>query len=745
MIKYSSFHHYSVEVARFVVPVLVLLSVWIPLIVHYYVSESVITDEMINQGRMAPVDQIMEELEGFRFLRFGFKNDEEVVLAAERLLEKGEVKISGHPLLKIGMPFDVNDIDKVSPGQLMLAGFVVPDILLEAYNITRRDGFLLAARDVIEGWALYERNAWLPKGLLWNDHAIASRIEKLARFWWYYRNHPDYQPRVAKTIFHLVDRSAKLLAKPSHFTFNTTHGVIQNLALWHLCLAFPTLPCVEQYKQLALNRMREQINFLVSDEGVVLVHSSTYHKAGVRHIGKTLRLLTLLNQPIPEDFILKYQKAKHFYAQLRRPDGSMPKFGDSLNLPDPCGPFITNVNSHNQAEALDFKNDWVAQQPYSIFPVSGYSIWWDGLADWPHAKKISQAVVTWSYFPGYAHKHADEMSVLLWAKGQDWWTNIGYWPYGVRGRSEAVSWDGSNAPHLIDEDPKSLRNTRILHHGWLNKLSVIDLERSGPNDYRARRQVIYLKPNIWIVIDNTYGSEKNRTTTKWTTSHNIDIRKGKIPGSYLLEAEDKSSSLTTFFWGSSGTDIKQYRGSYTPFAGWEVIGGIRIKPTHAIVIEQPVNNSWCVALWLLEDNTAPNIKIRDYPNMVNWKGPEYWEITLPFEHNIMNVRRHGDKVTVSDDRGEKTEVLNLTEVNDFSSKLNKINNAYINATNKYPKFNTLIQKRFKLTKLLILLLVFQTIFFFIVKRSAERYYVYLAVLSLLCWAGVGIWIAMVYL
>ena len=106
------------------------------------------------------------------------------------------------------MPFSVDDIDKGLPAwQLALASFRIPNILLNAYEASGRKEFLIMARDVILAWASYERSAWLPKGLLWNDHAIAARVPVLAKFWRHYRNHPDYDPEAARYILQLVARS----------------------------------------------------------------------------------------------------------------------------------------------------------------------------------------------------------------------------------------------------------------------------------------------------------------------------------------------------------------------------------------------------------------------------------------------------------------------------------------------------------------------------------------------------------
>ena len=68
----------------------------------------------------------------------------------------------------------------------------------------------------------------------------------------------------------MVARSEQLLAKPGHFTFATNHGVMQNLALWHASLAFPSLPRTQAYQRLARVRMDDQMQFYVTGEGMVL-------------------------------------------------------------------------------------------------------------------------------------------------------------------------------------------------------------------------------------------------------------------------------------------------------------------------------------------------------------------------------------------------------------------------------------------------------------------------------------------
>ena len=445
-----------------ILPLTAFLSIWLPVLHHYHVKRSIIGNEIVEVSRNRPSDSVFQELNRVNlWINLASKNDAQTVIIAEQVL-KGRIEIPGYPKVKFHMPFNSGDLQtSSSEWRLLFAGFALPDVLLHGYKLSLRDDFLNAAKDFILAWAEYESKSWLPTGLLWNDHAISNRMVVISKFWSYYRNHSDFDLETARVIFQIVDRGRKLLAKPSHFTFATNHGIMQNLALWHISIAFPFLPNIEYYRNLAFERMNEQMSFYISEEGVVLENSAGYHKKGLELLDISFRYLTLLNKPIPYDWKSKYDKAKDFYLQLRRPDGSLPVFGDTRRKEDPPNLLYTNIPQFKKDKSsLDFREN-ILKKSFTLFPLSGYSVWWDQLKDGPSKNRLSQTMVIWSNFPDHGHKHADEMSVLLWAYGQTWWTNIGYLPYGTQEREEAISWSGSNAPHLAGEHQKIKRVTRL--------------------------------------------------------------------------------------------------------------------------------------------------------------------------------------------------------------------------------------------------------------------------------------------
>ncbi len=718
-------------IASICLPAVVVLSLWIPVFDHYYVPRVTIPDDVLAQARTSPAEEILQELSSFRFFHDEREDHESLIRSAGKMLE-GVLEVSWLPKRNIGLPFDPNDLDR-GQGQLFIASFGIPRFLLSAYEVSGREEFLRAARDAIVAWAGFENSAWLPRGLLWNDHAVSERALVLAEFWRLYRRHPDYQPEMAKVVLELSSRYGRLLARPDHFTFNTNHGVVQNLALWHLSLAFPALPGIDDYKRLALRRMDEQMAFYVSDDGVVLEHSPGYHAVGLRLISMAMRYLTLLDMSIPEKWIAKYNRGKLVFASFRRPDGSLPVFGDTISRAGDAGVQITDLNSEGKAAPLKHEKVWAPEADHSLYPAAGYSVWWSGLNSHRDFNQQAQTVVAWSHFPGQAHKHADEMSLSIWAGGQNWLTNVGYWPYGKKGRSEAVSWIGSNAVHLVTEGPDTQRETKLRYHGWSDTAVFIDLERSTAAGHKLRRQVFWKKPNFWLVLDHVKAGENLRARTVWNTSHDVNLSKGSIPYSFELQSQKGSGALTGFFFSSEDSKVTALVGSFSPFAGWDVPGDI--MPAPAIMVEQPAADSWSGVAWSLHNGTGADIEISERPRTTRWDGADRWEVLIAARSSPLTIQREGDKLFVN---GKVPEVLQLSVEPASSSRYEAIRKNFLRTASQYPEFKEYFSKRITVTLLVLLAFALQEGLFFLYRRKAGRHYTVLRYFSVLVWCtGVG--------
>lgn len=721
--------------------------VWYPEFKRYYVPREVVTQRMIEQGRTHPPDAALDEMRSHRLLEHDWLSEAQLIATAEKLL-RGKAEIPGLQVMEIHLPFDPHDLDRGSgQWQLHFAGLIVPEIFLDAYEHTGREEFYEAARDTILAWARFERKAWLDKGFLWNDHAVAARARTLADFWNIYRRRPDYRSDVAAELWGFAARTGAFLAKPEQYNFATNHGTMQNLALWQICLAFPSLPRVEEYKQTALSRLRDQLSFFVGPDGVILEHSAGYHEFGLFLFGLALRYATLLNLDIPPEWSGKYEEAKNFYDEIRRPDGSLPPFGDTWFGMKKSGVRIAQPDQNGRFGPLTSSREEKPRESFGSYPVAGYAVFWDGLQSWPSLDPLSQAVLSWSYYSGHGHKHADETSVLLWAKGHEWWTNAGYWSYEDPDRRHAECWEGSNAPHLIGESCSQPRTSSLLSSLHLPGLVAAEVERRGPDALVVRRLVIHAVPSIWVLVDECAGAPQKNLQTIWTSAPSVRLEPGTAPGMFRLSVEGVPGQLRAYFLGPDSLTIRNFRGNRDPFAGWISEAG-KPQPTEAVVTDQAAAGAWAVTIWVLDGDMPLVGSSQLQARVLQWNDARSWKILLPLKTGSKLISRQDETISIDEvsagTRGSIAGVLQAPAAN-VAAQIAMLRANYQAAALRYPRFRELFLYRLRASGLGLMILAFQELFLTLYRRSGGAHAIALRVLSLFGWLGLTTWVSLFYL
>ena len=722
--------------------VLAVLGVmWQPWFAHNHVPEHALMSGTIEAARLTPDDATLNELGGHHlYPPLPWKDDRQLVAAAEKLLS-GRIDLPGFHPATFTLPLDAASMASgETKWQLFVHSLGLPRTMLDAYKANGRIEFLSAAAEYLVAYDVFEGSGWGLNGYLWNDgwsrfvrndHAVAARVPVLVEFWRLYRRSPNYKSDVGAAVLRMASRAGYLLTQSSRFTFATNHGVMQNLAVCNIGMSFPALPGVDVYCALAFTRLGEQLTFFINEEGFVLEHSPGYQGFSVRLIGIAFRYMTLSKVEIPPTWIRKYEAAKRVYADLRRPDGSHPVFGDTDGGPEEHNLVSTAVDRKGSAGPLT-EQSWSPQDPYFIAPVAGYGLWWGGLDAWPDPRRVSQTSIAWSHFQGMGHKHADEMSLSIWAAGISWWANVGYWPYDDGpGRKAAESWEGANAPHLVGESADSARQTHLRYSGRDGPLTVIDLERRGPGDYAVRRQLLHLAQGIWIVIDTSASAKAAVTRTIWTTSPTVRLAAGVGAGTYALTDSLSGHSMQAFFDGAPGTIRNATEGSRVPFAGWLVVGQI-VKPAPAIIVERPADGNWTLSTWALSDSTTSKPILAGPPQMQRWRGAEDWEVILPTTSGTISLRRMSGRLGASGYAG-RSWTVDLAPGPDISRSRAALRAALAVASKQYGGVDISGAYRLKVTVVLLLALMLGAIALSITKRYRPSWTTSLAVMQVVGW------------
>jgi len=608
-------------------PLAALAAVWYVPIAHYGTGPSSVSAAVVERARAPLAQEVRALMDGRDFdvpVRAPLGQAADRV---RRLRETGDLQLGDFPPVPVKLPFDPANLERGGPGwQLQIVSLAVPRLFLDAYRETGERANLVLARNAILGWARYEGSRWLPQGMLWNDHAVAARIRVLADFWQAYREHPDLMGTdQAGTVLAFAARGIALTARPGQYNPRTNHGILQDLALWHAHLAFPGLPAAEPAARLARERFAGHLPYYLGPEGVVLEHSAGYHAVGVKLVGRAFRYMALSGQAIPPEWWRRYRGAVRFLQLLRRPDGTLPRIGDT-GIREAAGLRVARAQGGG-VRLVPLGPPEAPAHTSALFPVAGYWVGWRGAGQGGAA----QTVLAWSRFAGHGHKHADELSLLFWADGVDWWTAAGYWPYGARGRTAAAGWTGANAPHLAGEPPSLGRTSRLLGHAE-GRLRFLDLERRVPSrGYRVQRQLISLAGGTWAVLDSADGGGGGVTEEVWRTGPGVAVAATGSGGFRLAHA---ASPVGLSLWHVGSGRVRWVRGGEGRGVRGLVAAGRRPVATRSLILERPSGGEPSLLAWRLGAG-GPG------PRLLRWQGPEHWKLRLPGDRGPVTVTRTG--------------------------------------------------------------------------------------------------------
>ena len=720
----------------------VIASIWDPYFAHLYEPTVIVRSEVASAARDMPAKDRLEEIARQDAV---MQSDDDLVREPVRVADEllqGRLTTGVEKPIELHKPFAPEDVSRMPPQwQLWFYGFAAPELYLKAYARSGNVAFLAAARDYILAWKDYEAKQWKPEGDLWGEHAVAQRAHVLIAFWLAYRHAPIFDLATAQGIIGYAEKCGRMLADPGLYVFRTNHGVMQNLALLQLSLAFPTVDALRPFADLAHARLSQQLPHYVNEEGAILEHSAGYQEFGVRLLGPILRDLALLGKSAPQDWPDRYEKAVSVYATLRRPDGSLPRWGDTTGDPDPNGPAIMQFDEERRPTPVKAPETWRPSTSWMLLPGAGTVTWWNGIERWPGPAGLSQTFVTWSYYPPLGHKHADELGVMTWANGRSWWTSEGYLDFFPFGIAIDSPWDGSNAPHLTHEAFNEKRRSHLLAFANADRLRAVELERHSDDGFTVHRQVIQAGPDLWLIIDGLQDSSSRTAQTVWTADPGLLYQAGPDPSSFRLVDPAHHDALDVTLLGSPAPRLAFVQGSYKPFLGWTSDKLHAAVPTSAIVVEQPSPTAWAMNISVLRDTDDEPMRPA---RVLHWDDAEHWSIVVPGSTSDAVISRAGATITraVGQDPVSSAE---LTPAPDVSPSSAAVLTAYARDVAQYGgPMRDLWFYRVRMSLVLLFLICCQQLTLGLVLRRWAAAGVMLSIVSLAGWTGMAAWLWFVY-
>lgn len=223
----------------------------------------------------------------------------------------------------------------------------------------------------------------------WNDDSTARRVERLSYYYKYFSEKWSLQDR--ELLKASLDAQADLLMRDSFYSWRHNHGMHQDFAL--VCYAL--LVCDDVERQCAVlkhatDRVAEYWRYAFAADGVHKEHSPSY-AAEVTNMAETFAKLLEERLPPFSAMSMGYAcRARDFLLHVALPDGSNPSIGDS--------------STRKQTQLKDSV----------VYPEGGYAIF---RSSWFDGKDVATWVMLTAASHSNAHKHGDDLNVLVWHKG----------------------------------------------------------------------------------------------------------------------------------------------------------------------------------------------------------------------------------------------------------------------------------------------------------------------------------------
>ncbi|EXJ10632.1 heparinase II/III family protein [Nitrincola nitratireducens] len=448
---------------------------------------------------------------------------------------------------------------------------------LMAYHRASGDEAVLdSAREAIQSWldTYLETDTSYPFEFIWHDHATALRAEQLIFFLYYCRESAsEWANRHAGFLIYIEQAllvHGQWLAKDSFYSEHTNHGLEQARVLLLLGTVYDGEQA-QQWQQIAIQRIKSELEFAFTFEGVHVENSPAYHIFVFKvFLGIIKDYPEEVLGDLAEQFNQFSAKALSFVTNILRPDGRLPPIGDTEQLPTSDAYkemfghrleyqyFLYSLTQGKQGVKPPILN--------KVYPRSGYAIFRN---EWPakeHYQKAFHLIVKVGCSSRYHHQQ-DEGHISLYAGGEDWLIDSGLYNYinndpvrkYMRGRP------GHNVPIISHASYSKEFEHRLS--AW--KVSEFSESDTKPN---IKMQLDVLTPvfherNVTFDSQNKLVEVQDKILADDEQSRNITLQwhfpKDKtlsINNNQVLVTSDTGNQLAIEFEGDTPDDLSVVSG-----------------------------------------------------------------------------------------------------------------------------------------------------------------------------------------
>lgn len=521
--------------------------------------------------------------------------------------------------------------------QLFFQSLDMISILSKAYLIVGDKNYLFQAKKILKNWVDFECCIESKNNtMVWNDHGTAMRVRNIIYYVLVMVNANALSKFEIIELKNLIERHALYLTDDRRYSYNHNHGIFQDQALL-FCGYILNNDNSEVYIKHAKERLRTQIKYALNSEKVHVENSSSYHVGILSVFVEILEFLIQFNRDDSIQLKNDIAESAEFLSWLCKPNGLLANTGDSFSSKEKkkIDSSVSKFGNDHYLWAATLGNEGHAQSQQSIvYPVSGYYFY--------KANQInSVADNTWKLFKaGYSsatHKHADDLSFLLYSKGHDILVDTGMYNYMPGGHRDYFISPCAHNTIVVDNTTYSVQaessyKTGIYDYSLKNEeydyIAGYSSMYSGVSLYRQ----VYSMGDITILYDTAYSQDVHDYAQAFHFSPYINNIIKLSNGEIIGDIKDTGYKIRIKQLGVQKVDLNIVEGSRenvdrkVVYGGYLSYGMNEMVPITTVRFESERKNMCYITAisiedssgnCLLENGTIENIRSLDYDLTTN--------------------------------------------------------------------------------------------------------------------------------
>ncbi len=333
-------------------------------------------------------------------------------------------------------------------------------------------------------------------------------------------------------------------------------GVLESHGLLVIGLFLNDKELSEKYIQESLRRLEEQIGLQVMEDGMHWEQSPMYLNEVLHCYLDTINICKRNNIEIPNIILEKTKKLAYANLYMKKPNHKQicQSDSDDTDLRDMLTKaaylFEDGVLKFGSYEEIDFESIWDLGYD-SIKKYKGIKVKYPEYVSYGFEDSGNYYMRSgWSehdnymYFHcgtlGSGHGHADLLHISVFANGEDYLIDPGRYTYieGNEEREYLKSCKAHNTTIVDDEEFTKLNGSwsynsvaTPIKHPFISKDAYDYLEGSHlgymSKGIFTNRSVIYIKPDIWVLVDRFYGEGTHKYNQIFQFAKNIELKNEK--------------------------------------------------------------------------------------------------------------------------------------------------------------------------------------------------------------------------